>query len=238
MKKILALVLALALALCCAAAFAEEETETRTPDGQYVFHNQSNLVVTQISLIDNDHPERVATISMEGGLQPDQSTGELGLFLMEGEDGKAGLALQIEFENGEMSIYPTVHYEKVLIEILPPVDANSGATPIAFVAYPQFGNYVIKNATGGDVTDLTISHNNGSASSVTALLPADDEFTIGFSIPADADKEHCLTLSYKLADGTVQKYENLSIEDVTITLLAADAITGATPIAFSPYPAE
>ena len=39
-----------------------------------------------------------------------------------------------------------------------------------------------------------------------------------------------------LEDGTEQKFETLSIEKVGITLLAPDAMTGATPIAFSTYP--
>ena len=41
-----------------------------------------------------------------------------------------------------------------------------------------------------------------------------------------------------LEDGTEQKFETLSIEKVGITLLAPDAMTGATPIAFGAYPEE
>lgn len=64
------------------------------------------------------------------------------------------------------------------------------------------------------------------------------EVGIGFSIPDGDPAEHCLTVSYILENGVEQKFETLSIEDVTITLLAPDAMTGATPIAFSAYPAE
>ena len=42
MKKAIALILALMMAICCTAALAEE-TEERTPDGQYIFHNASDL---------------------------------------------------------------------------------------------------------------------------------------------------------------------------------------------------
>ena len=131
-----------------------------------------------------------------------------------------------------------MHYERAIIEILPPVDETSGATPIAFTAYRQMGHYWIKNATGGAVKNFTIAHNGTEESSTAEEIAADAEVGIGFSIPDGDDKEHCLTVSFTLADGTEQKFETLSTEDVTITLLAPDAMTGATPIAFSAYPAE
>ena len=144
-------------------------------------------------------------------------------------------------ENGSIYAgnFETLKYEKVMIEILDPVDATSGATPISFDTYPQMGHYMIRNATGGTVKDLTISHNAGSEKTHMDSEFADGaEIGIGFAIPADANKEHCLTLSFTLEDGTVQTFETLSIEDVTITLLALDAMTGAPPLAFSAYPAE
>ena len=237
MKKTLALILALVMAICCAAALAEE-TEERTPDGQYMFHNMSSLVITKISLIKNSNVDNVCSIAPEGGLKPDETSGELGLFLEEGEDGAAGLTLIIEFEDGQVSIFDTLKYEKVMIEVLDPVDETTGATPIQFTAYRQMGHYWIKNATGGAVKDVTISTNGTEEYTATAEIPADGEVGIGWSIPDGDPTEHALTISFTLEDGTVQKFETLSIEDVTITLLAPDAMTGATPIAFSAYPAE
>ena len=141
------------------------------------------------------------------------------MFLQEGEDASQGLTLMIEFEDGQMSIFETLKYEKVMIEILDPVDATSGATPIGFTTYPQMGHYMIRNATGSTVKDLTISHNAGSEKThMDSELVDGAEIGIGFAIPADANKEHCLTLSFTLEDGTVQKFETLSIEDVTLTL--------------------
>ena len=237
MKKTLALILALVMAICCTAALAEE-TEEREPDGLYLFHNMSDLLITKITLTDNADTDRVLEIELEGGLKPDEISGEVGVFLPEGDDGSAGFTLMIEFENGQISIFSTLHYEKVTIEVLNPVDATSGATPIMFTAYRQMGHYWIKNATGGAVKKFTIAHNGTEESSTAEEIAADAEVGIGFSIPDGDDKEHCLTVSFTLADGTEQKFETLSIEDVTITLLAPDAMTGATPIAFSAYPAE
>ena len=237
MKKTLALILALVMAICCTAALAEE-TEEREPDGLYLFHNMSDLLITKITLTDNADTDRVLEIELEGGLKPDEISGEVGVFLPEGDDGSAGFTLMIEFEDGQVSTFSTLHYEKAMIEVLQPVDATSGATPIKFDAYPQIGYYWFKNATGGTIKDLKISHNGTENFTQIPEMAADAETGIAISIAADADKEHCLTVSFTLEDGTEQKFETLSIEDVTITLLAPDAMTGATPIAFSAYPAE
>ena len=234
MKKTIALILTLALALCCAVALAEE-TETRTPDGQFIFHNASGLLVTKITLINNSNTENVLEITPGGGLKPDDISGEVGLFLNEGEDGSMGLMLMIDFEDGQISIYDKLDYEKAMIEILPPVDPESADTPIDIVHERQMGFYWIINATGGTVKDVTIAHNETGEYSKADEIPADGEVGIGYTIPDGYDTEHCLTISFTLEDGTVQKYENLSIERATITLLAPDAVSGATPIAFSPF---
>ena len=237
MKKAIALILALMMAICCTAALAEE-TEERTPDGQYIFHNASDLVVTKITLINNSNTDNILTIEPEGGLKPDDLSGEVGLFLNEGEDGSMGLMLMIEFEDGQISIHDKLDFEKAMIEILPPVDPESNEKVIDIVHERQMGYYRIINATGGTVKDVTIAHNESKEYTKAAEIPADGEVGIGYSIPDGYDTEHCLTISFTLEDGTLQAYTQLSIEKVTITLLAPDAMTGATPIAFSPYSAE
>ena len=116
--------------------------------------------------------DNVCSIAPEGGLKPDETSGELGLFLEEGEDSAAGLTLIIEFEDGQVSICYTLKYEKVMIEVLDPVDETTGATPIQFTAYRQMGHYWIKNATGGAVKDVTISTNGTEEYTATAEIPA------------------------------------------------------------------
>ena len=111
MKKTIALILALVLALGCAAALAEE-TEERAPDGQYMFHNMSDLIITKITLINNGNTDNFCSIEPEGGLKPDEISGEVGLFLQEGEDGSQGLTLMIDFEDGQVSIFSTLHYDE------------------------------------------------------------------------------------------------------------------------------
>ena len=238
MKKTLALILALVLAVCCAAALAEG-TEESKPDGVYAFHNASSLVITSITLTDNSTGES-ASFSMEGGMKPDDYAGPMSLFL-NGKDGSKGLTLEVVFENGETAKFETLHYEDVMIDVLDPVDVTTGATPIAFYARPQIGQYWFKNATGGTVKNLTVSHNAGDEKTqMVSELPADGEVGISLAIPADANGEHCLTVSFTVEDGTEYKFETLSIEKVGITLKIpdADAVTGATPIAFGAYPEE
>jgi hypothetical protein len=64
-------------------------------------------------------------------------------------------------------------------------------------------------------------------------LENDGMISMTFEIPKDEDGNHRLTLSFKTESGREETFGTLSIEEVNIDLLAADAMTGATPIAFS-----
>ncbi len=104
----------------------------------------------------------------------------------------------------------------------------------------QNGVYNITNATGATVADVILTDNvTGSsiAYSREGGLKDGESMNIGFSIPAGEDGKHRLTLQYTVKTSentyTVYSFTTLSIEEVGITLLAADAITGATPIAFT-----
>ena len=101
----------------------------------------------------------------------------------------------------------------------------------------QIGVYTITNQTGEVVTFLSIADNvTGESESMT--YPAEEGIEDGgsavmsFAIPANEDGHHRLTFSFKTASGYEGAFTTLSIEEVGITLLAADALTGATPIAF------
>ena len=104
----------------------------------------------------------------------------------------------------------------------------------------QNGVYNITNATGATVADVILTDNvTGSSIAISREggLKDGESMDIGFSIPADEDGHHRLTLQYTVETGenqyTVYSFSTLSIEEVGITLLAADAMTGATPIAFT-----
>ena len=102
----------------------------------------------------------------------------------------------------------------------------------------QIGEYYITNKTGDIVTFLCIADNvTGDSESVT--YPAGEgiedggEAMLSFAIPADEDGHHRLTFSFKTAGGYEGSFATLSIEETGITLLAPDAMTGPTQIAFT-----
>ena len=105
----------------------------------------------------------------------------------------------------------------------------------------QTGEYNIINSTGENITELKITDNvTGETIACidpehpeTGVLFADSTMSTTFEIPASENGEHRLTLTFKTESGREESFGTLSIEEVTIELLAADAMTGATPIAFS-----
>ncbi len=104
------------------------------------------------------------------------------------------------------------------------------------VAY-QTGTYLITNTTGEAVTNITLTDPVTGVFNIfpnfeDEVLENGESVLFYFDIPAGEDGSHRLTLSYTTASGRTEAFETLSIEDVTINLLAADAMTGATPIAF------
>ena len=97
----------------------------------------------------------------------------------------------------------------------------------------QIGVYNITNETGEVVTFLSIADNiTGESESVT--YPAEEgienggSIVLSYAIPANEDGNHRLTFSFKTASGYEGTFPTLSIEETGITLLAADAMTGAT----------
>ena len=101
----------------------------------------------------------------------------------------------------------------------------------------KIGIYTVINKTGEAVTEVKITDNVTGAVSVFPdegeVFDNDGIVIMYFDIPGTEDGEHRLTLSYKTESGREEAFTTLSIEEVTIELLAADAMTGATPIAIS-----
>lgn len=100
------------------------------------------------------------------------------------------------------------------------------------------GVYTILNKTGEPVVEVKITDNVTGESNVFSAeddVPLDGEgiVVLYFDIPATEDGEHRLTLSFRTESGREETFGTLSIEKVNIELLAADAMTGATPISFT-----
>ena len=232
MKKILAMILALFMMTAGAAVLAEG-SEAEVQKGVYQITNSTGETVVSISITDNVTGNKVAA---DLQLAPEQET-ELGITIPKGEDGNHRLTLAFETESGKKGEFRTLSVEEAYIALLD-VDTVAGATPIMFSPVRQMGHYVIVNKTGAVVTSLRITDNvSGDMMKAETALAPDGQTELGFSIPKDEDGNHRLTFAYTVENEKEERvFGTLSIEDVTINLLAQDAMTGATPIQFGAYP--
>ncbi len=97
------------------------------------------------------------------------------------------------------------------------------------------GEYTIYNATGESVPEIYLYPTGSSdkGKNLAGERGLGDAHAIGATYDAgDKAADTALTLEFKTASGYSAKFETLHIETAPVTLLAADALTGATPIAF------
>ncbi len=231
MKKLISVILALALLLGCAAAIADEAAEDQV--GVYTVYNVTGETVTEITITDNVTGEKSENLAGEG-LAPDASA-ELTWTLPAGEDGHHRLTLAFKTESGYEGSFATLSIEVAPISLLS-ADAMTGATMISFKVPQQTGTYTIYNTTGEKVTGLMLIDNVTGENSGNLLgeegLEADAWIVITKSIPVTEDGHHRLTLAFSTESGYQGGFPTLSIEVAPISLLSADAMTGATQIAF------
>ena len=107
----------------------------------------------------------------------------------------------------------------------------------------QTGVYTIFNKTGELVTEVKLTDNvtgetNDFFAEEDSTFSSDGIVVLYFDVPEAEADQHTLTLSYKTESGREEAFTTLKIEEATIELLAADAMTGATPIAFTMPKAE
>ena len=242
MKKLVALFLAAAMLLSCALAENVEEPvdEMDVQIGVYHIINATGEDVIFLGIADNITGESESvTYPAEEGIE---NGGEvvLSYAIPANEDGHHRLTFTFKTASGYEGAFTTLSMEEVGINLLA-ADAMTGATPIAFTEAhkTQDGYYVIRNATGATVADVILTDNvTGSSIAISREggLKDGESMDIGFSIPADEDGHHRLTLQYTVETGenqyTVYSFTTLSIEEATIELLSPDAASGATPIRF------
>ncbi|MBR3586602.1 MAG: hypothetical protein IKO00_11310 [Oscillospiraceae bacterium] len=242
MKKLVALILAAAMLFSCALAETVEEPvdEMAVQIGVYDITNETGEVVTFLSIADNITGESESvTYPAEEGIENGGSI-VLSYAIPANEDGNHRLTFSFKTASGYEGTFTTLSIEETGITLLA-ADAMTGATPIAFTEAPQSqdGYYLIRNATGATVTELTLIDNVTGAS--ISFVPENglkdgDEMDICFSIPANEDGTHRLSLHFTIETGensyTGLSFTTLSIEEATIELLNPDATSGATPIRF------
>lgn len=242
MKKLVALILAAAMLFSCALAETVEEPvdEMAVQIGVYNITNETGEVVTFLSIADNITGESESvTYPAEEGIENGGSI-VLPFAIPANEDGHHRLTFSFKTASGYEGTFTTLSIEETGITLLA-ADAMTGATPIAFTEAPQSqdGYYLIRNATGATVTELTLVDNLTGAS--ISFIPENglkdgEETDICFSIPASEDGTHRLSLQFTIETGensyTSLSFTTLSIEEATIELLSPDATSGATPIRF------
>ena len=128
------------------------------------------------------------------------------------------------------------------------VDAVSGATTAdswgyakgilaaAKAAKASTGTYTFCNKTGETVTELYLVDNltgeKGPNYAVNGFA-ADATYVVTRTVSAEEiEAGYSMTVAFKTEGGYEAKFETLHIETAPITLLAQDALSGATPISF------
>ena len=230
MKKTIALLAALCLMLSCAFAFAEGEEKCT-----YTVFNETGEKIVELYVTDNATGEKSGNLVGEDGL----SKG--GIIEIYGTN-KEGYEITLSFktESGYENAFSTLHFETVPITLFSQQvvadniaaagpDATSGATPLSFSA--PVCTYTVYNVTGDTVTELCVTDN---ATGEKSENYAGEGLADGASVEIKGTNKpgYEVTLSFKTAGGAEQAFATLHFEDVPISLLAADAMTGATPISF------
>ena len=233
-RKIFALLTAMALLFSCAALAEEEPAKVQT--GVYTIKNKTGEAVTEMTITDNVTGNSYALPFAGDGVIDNDGLLILYFDIPEGEDGNHRLTLSFKTESGREETFGTLSIETVHIDLLA-ADAMTGATPIAF-SMPKAektGTYTFYNRTGEVVNSIYLIDNEDGAKVQSAFkdgFTADESHTIIFNVPADRENVS-LTLQFVTESGKIGTFSTLHIEDVPITLLDVDSVSGATPISFT-----
>ena len=234
MKKIFALLTTMALLFSCAAFAEEEPAPVKT--GVYTIFNKTGELVTEVKLTDNVTGETNDFFAEEDFNFSSDGIVVLYFDVPEAEADQHTLTLSYKTESGREEAFTTLKIEEATIELLA-TDAMTGATPIAFTMpkAEQEGKYTIYNRTGEIVKVLNLIDNEeGTTVRLVFQNGLEPNETYEMNYIAPADRENItLTLQFVTESGKIGIFKTLKIEEVPITLLDVDSVSGATPISFS-----
>ena len=233
MKKIFALLTVMALLFSCAAFAEEEPAPVKT--GVYTIFNKTGELVTEVKLTDNVTGETNDFFAEEDFNFSSDGIVVLYFDVPEAEADQHTLTLSYKTESGREEAFTTLKIEEATIELLA-ADAMTGATPIAFTMpeAKQEGKYTIYNRTGETVKVLNLIDNEEGTVVRQVFqngLEPNETYEINFIVPADRENV-TLTLQFVTESGKIGIFSTLKIEEVPITLLDVDSVSGATPIEF------
>ena len=234
MKKIFALLTVMALLFSCAAFAEEEPAPVKT--GVYTIFNKTGELVTEVKLTDNVTGETNDFFAEEDFNFSSDGIVVLYFDVPEAEADQHTLTLSYKTESGREEAFTTLKIEEATIELLA-ADAMTGATPIAFTMpkAEQEGKYTIYNRTGETVKVLNLIDNEEGTVIRQVFqngLEPNETYEMGYIAPADRENI-TLTLQFVTESGKIGIFKTLKIEEVPITLLDVDSVSGATPISFS-----
>ena len=204
------------------AGFEVEAAPAAEETGNYTVYNKTGETVTEITVTNNTTGEvTVAATDMAADAKPVTIT-------YTAPEGTV-ITLGFKTESGREAAFDRLHIETAPITLLAP-DAMTGATPISFFAPEATGEYTVYNKTGETVKEITMTNNaTGEVTVVATDMAADAE---PVPVTYTAPEGTVITLGFKTESGREAAFDRLHIETAPITLLAPDAMTGATPISF------
>ena len=251
MKKTLAFLMSVALLAGCSAPAAPadesestdeqaaENTETAEENvqtvGVYTIYNATGEGVTDLYLYPAGSTDKGSNYAAGGHGFGDAHAMVLQYDAADNPD--VELTLEFTTSSGYTGQFNTLHIETAPITLLA-ADAKTGATPLTFAA--SKATYTIYNGTGEKVTDLYL-YRTGSDDKGDNLIDGAAEDGGSQVISFDAVPEFLLdangnmgvfTLEFTTESGYTGSFKTLSYENAPITLISADAMTGATEIKF------
>ena len=237
MKKVFTAMCAIALLAGCtapaessaavsSAADSSSSSEAEVSTGAYEVFNMTGSKVTELYLYETDSEDKGENLAGENGLKNTKHAD----LTFEGTE-ETTLTLEFVTEDGFTGTFTTLHIEEAPITLLAE-DARTGATEIAFAKPEGTGTYTVYNTTGSKVTELYL-HETESEDKGTNYAEGGMEDGAETVLTYDGYMDAVLTVEFVTEDGFSGSFTTLHIEEAPISLLAEDARTGATEIAFS-----
>lgn len=213
MKKFLAILVAVMMVLSLVSAMADDAT------GAYTVYNGTGEAVTELYLYPVGSEDKGENLAAFHGASMNLTY-----------TGAADTQLVLEFvtESGYTGHFDTLAIEEAPITLLS-ADAMTGATMISFTVPINTGVYTIYNGTGENLAEMYL-YPAGTEDKGKNLA---EEFEDGKEFSYTAPQNVVLTLEFVTESGYTGSFDTLNIEVAPITLLSADAMTGATMISFT-----
>lgn len=227
MKKLLTILLALLVLCGCTKApeTTNEEVKADVTTGTYQVFNSLGVKVTELYLYETGTADKGENYAGEKGLG-------VGKNITLTYDGTEETVLTLEYvdEKGGTGKFETLHIEEAPMNLLAE-DARTGATIVGWEKPEGDGIYTVYNVTGGTVTDLYIYEVGKDKGENLAGKGLADGKSV--EVKTHGTLDSVWMVEFKADNGEEGTFETLHIEEAPISLLAADARTGATAISFT-----